>query len=89
MISDNGVSTGVNPIVAEFQALVAFFGGTTPTVYSEIVVTIPPGDNRFMVRTLSFIDTVCVDVPDGTETYVIKGGKIVSLTTHGFFVFSC
>ena len=75
--------------ITEFQALAAFFEGSTPTVYSQIVVTIAPGDNRSMVRTLSFIDTVCVDVPDGTDTYVIKGGKIVSLTTHGFFVFCC
>jgi hypothetical protein len=88
MIGDNGVGEGVAAIIAEFQALATFFGGVVPTVYSQIVVSILDSD-RYMVRTLSFIDTVCVDIPDGTETYVIRRGRIISLTTHGFFVFSC
>ena len=88
MISDNGVSEGVDAIIAEFQALATFFGGQVPTVYSEIVVSILDSD-RWMARTLSFIDTTCVDIPDGTDTYVIRKGQIQSLTTHGFFVFSC
>jgi hypothetical protein len=87
MISDSGVSEGVDALIAEFQALVAFFGGVIPTVYSEIVVSI--GGDRHMARTLSFIDTTCVDIPDGTETFIIRRGRIVALTTHGFFVFSC
>jgi hypothetical protein len=88
MISGNGVSEGVDAIIAEFQALATFFGGETPTVYSEIIASILDSE-RYMARTLSFIDTACVDIPDGTETFIIRRGRIVALTTHGFFVFSC
>jgi hypothetical protein len=42
-----------------------------------------------MARQLQFIDTACVDVPDGTDTYIIKAGLIAAITSHGFFVFSC
>jgi hypothetical protein len=88
MISDNGVSNGVDAIIAEFQALAEFFGGEVPIVYSEIFLSILDSE-RYMVRTLSNIDTTCVDVPDGTETYVIRKGQIQGLTTHGFFIFDC
>jgi hypothetical protein len=88
MISDSGVSEGVDAIIAELQALAQFFGGVVPTVYSEIILSILDSD-RYMARTLSFIDTTCVDIPDGTETYVIRKGQIQALTTHGFFVFLC
>ena len=89
LISDNGVSVGVDAIVAEFQALSVFFGGSFVQVYQEIVVTIPRGDNRFMARVLYTVDTACADVPDGIDTYIIGRGQIVSLTTHGFIQFSC
>ncbi len=88
MISESGVSEGVEAIIAEFQVLATFFGGTLPAVYSEITVSILDSD-RHMARVPYFIDTACVDIQDGAETYVIRKGQIVALTTHGFAVFSC
>jgi hypothetical protein len=88
MISDNDVTNGADEIILELQALRTFFQGATPTVYSEIVVNVL-GGNRSMVRQLHFIDTPCVDMPDGTDTYIIKAGQIAAITSHGFFVFSC
>ncbi len=75
-------------IITEFQALAQFFGGGLPAVYSEIIRPILNGD-RHMARVLYFIDTACVDVDDGADTYVIRRGKIVALTTHGFASFDC
>lgn len=37
MISDNGVSQGVEAIIAEFQSLDTFFGGFFNQVYQEIM----------------------------------------------------
>jgi ketosteroid isomerase-like protein len=88
MISDNGITNGPAEIVTEFQAFFTFFGGFFDQVYSEIVVNVL-GGNRYMARVLYTVDTVCSDVPDGAYTYVIKGGRIAALTTHGFIQFSC
>jgi hypothetical protein len=88
MISDSGVSEGVDAIIAEFQQLATFFGGYLPAVYSEIVLSILDSD-RYMARVLYFFDTPCVDVGDGADTYIIRKGQIVALTTHGFASFSC
>jgi hypothetical protein len=88
MISDNGVSEGVDAIIAEFQALAAFFGGNFDQVYQEIVVSILDSD-RHMARVLYTVDTACSDVPDGIDTFVIRKGQILALTTHGFIVFTC
>jgi hypothetical protein len=88
MISDSGVTNGEDEIIEEFQALSRFFGGTEPGIASEIVVSVL-GGNRYMARQLYFIDTACVDIPDGANTYIIKGGQIAAITTHGFAVFSC
>jgi len=88
MISDNGVSEGVEAIIAEFQALAAFFGGSFDQVYQEIVVSILDSE-RYMARVLYTVDTECSDVPDGIDTYVIRRGRILALTTHGFIVFTC
>jgi hypothetical protein len=88
MISDSGVSDGVDAIIAEFQVLATFFGGHLPAVVSEIFLSILDSD-RSMARVLYFFDTPCVDIPDGADTYVIRKGQIVALTTHGFAVFEC
>jgi hypothetical protein len=37
MISDNGVFNGPDEVITELRTLSAFFGGETPTVYSEII----------------------------------------------------
>ena len=88
MISDNGVSEGVDSITVEFQALAAFFGGFFDQVYQEIILMNVSGD-RHMARVLYTVDTTCSDVPDGIDTYIIRKGQIVALTTHGFILFSC
>jgi hypothetical protein len=88
LISDNGVSEGADAIVTEYQALFAFFGGNFDQVYQEIVVSIL-NTEKSMARVLYTVDTTCSDVPDGIDTYVIRRGRIVALTTHGFIVFTC
>jgi hypothetical protein len=88
LISDNGVSQGADAIVAEYQALVAFFGGNFDQVYQEIVVSILDSE-KYMARVLYTVDTACSDVPDGIDIYLIRRGRIVALTTHGFIVFTC
>jgi hypothetical protein len=88
MISDNGVTNGTDEIITELQALHRFFGGNFDQVYQEIVVNVL-GGNRHMARVLYTVDTTCADVPDGIDTYVIKGGQIAAMTLHGFIQFSC
>jgi hypothetical protein len=57
-------------------------------VNQEIVVSIL--DNRtHMVRTLFSITTPCVDINDGTDTYIIRDGRIQAQTAHGFPTFKC
>lgn len=42
-----------------------------------------------MTRLLFTIDTPCVTVPDGIDTYIIRSGQIHAQTSHGFPVFHC
>jgi hypothetical protein len=88
LISDNGVSNGAEAIVTEFQAIDGFFGGSFVQISQQIPTSIL-GGNRSMVRILYTVDTGCGDIPDGVDTFVIKGGVIAALTTHGFILFSC
>lgn len=88
VISDGGVTTGIDDIVASLAGLGALFGGQVPQLNQEIIVKIL--DKRtHMARTLFSIETACVDIPDGTDTYIIRDGKIQSQTAHGFPVFKC
>jgi hypothetical protein len=88
VISDGGVTTGVDDIVATLQGFGALFGGQVPQVNEEIIVSIL--DNRtHMARTLFSISTPCIDIPDGTDTYIIRNGRIQAQTAHGFPVFKC
>lgn len=89
MISDNGVTNGEDEIVGELQVLARFFGGTMPQQHNHLIVVPILGGNRSMARVLYTVDTTCADVPDGIDTYVIKGGQIAALTTHAFIQFSC
>jgi hypothetical protein len=74
--------------VTEFQAIDGFFGGSFVQISQQIPTSIL-GGNRSMVRILYTVDTGCGDIPDGVDTFVIKGGVIAALTTHGFILFSC
>lgn len=88
VISDGGVTNGIDDIVANLAGFGSFFGGQVPTVNQEIVVSIL--DNRtHMVRTLFSITTPCIDINDGTDTYIIRDGRIQAQTAHGFPTFKC
>ncbi len=88
VISDQGVISGRDNIVAALQQLSGFLGGTIPMVNQEVIVTIL-GDRAEMVRVLFSVTTQCVDIPDGADTYVVKSGRIQAQTAHGFPVFKC
>lgn len=88
VISDGGVTSGIDDIIASLAGFGAFFGGQVPTVNEEIIVTIL--DNRtHMARTLFSITTPCIDINDGTDTYIIRNGQIQAQTAHGFPTFKC
>jgi hypothetical protein len=88
VISDGGVTTGRAAIVQQLTVLGQIFGGQVPMVNEEVVVSILNG-NTYMARILFSIDTPCVDIPDGTDTYIIRNGRIQAQTAHGFPVFQC
>jgi hypothetical protein len=88
VITDGGVITGRATIVQQLTGLGQFFGGAVPMVNEEVVVSILNG-NTYMARILFSIDTPCVDIPDGTDMYIIKRGRIQAQTAHGFPVFQC
>lgn len=88
VIADQGVDQGREAIRASLQAFVGFFGGVVPIVHREIVVAVL-NDHTHMVQVLFSVETPCVDVPDGADTYVIKRGQIHGQTSHGFPVFKC
>lgn len=88
VISDQGVDRGREAIALSLQGLVAFFGGAVPLVHSEIVVSVL-NPNTHMVKLLFSVETPCIDVPDGVDTYVIRHGQIHAQTAHGFPVFKC
>lgn len=88
VISDQGVFHGVDEIVLQLQGLVAFFGGQVPQVNEEVIVSIL--DNRTeMARILFSITVPCISINDGTDTYIIRDGKIVAQTAHGAPTFTC
>lgn len=102
VISDGGIDEGQDQIRSSLEFLLNLFGGTLPVVVQQIVVEVPENERRFppaavlhdsnpihMVRLLFTIDTPCVIVPDGIDTYVIRAGQIHAQTSHAFPVFQC
>lgn len=88
VISDQGVSSGLENILLELQGLSAFFGGQIPMVNQEVIVSVI--DNRTeMVRVLFSISVPCIDINDGVDTYIVRDGKIVAQTAHGLPTFTC
>lgn len=80
------------------------FGGPLPQVVQQITVEVPseqqpqfppakvlhqPPPPPPMTRLLFTIDTPCVTVPDGIDTYIIRSGQIHAQTSHAFPVFHC
>lgn len=80
VISDNGVDEGREVIKASLQGLSAFFGGTLPTITSQVAV-------RNTIRVTFEIDIGWLSIPDGVDTYIIERGQIQSQTAHGLPVF--
>lgn len=88
VISDGGVIEGRDNTVVALQQLGGLFGGTIPMVNEEVIVSILQ-DRAEMARVLFSISTTCVDINDGADTYIIKNGRIVAQTAHGFPTFKC
>jgi hypothetical protein len=88
VISDGGVTQGVDGIVAALAGFGSLFGGQVPTVTEQVVVSILD-PRTTMVRILFSISTPCVDIPDGTDTYIVRSGRIQAQTAHGVPVFKC
>ncbi len=88
VIHDGGIDYGVEEIEATLRLLATMFGGTVPRIYQEVRVSIL-GPHTEMARILFTVETPCVIVPDGTDTYIIRRGKIEAQTAHGFPVFVC
>jgi hypothetical protein len=88
VISDQGVDGGRDAIFVSLSGLVAAFGGIMPTVTEQVVV---PAfrEGIDMVRIRFTLSTPCIDIPDGTDTYLIKNGQIHAQTAHGLPVFKC
>lgn len=88
LIGDGGIDVGPDQIRSTYDFFLQSYGGTQPVVVQEIVVQILDAETS-MVRLLYTIDTPCVAVPDGIDTYVIRNGQIHGQTSHGFPVFLC
>ncbi len=88
VITDGGVIEGRANTVIALQQLSGFFGGTIPMVNEEVIVSIM-NDRAEMARVLFSINSPCVDINDGADTYVIKNGRIQAQTAHGFPTFKC
>jgi ketosteroid isomerase-like protein len=88
VLNDGGITEGADDIVHDLQFISALIGGAIPVVVSQQVVSILNSDT-FLARVLYSISTPCLDVPDGADSYIIKNGKIVAQTAHGFPVFKC
>lgn len=102
VLSDGGIDVGHDAIRSSVAFFLQVFGGTLPHVVQQITVEVedtrssfPPAPvlqdeaQTYMTRLLYTIDTPCVTVPDGIDTYIIRSGQIHAQTSHGFPVFHC
>lgn len=87
VISDQGVDSGREAIRLALRRLVAAFGGAVPTVKSEVILPVAGGGH--LVRVLFSMETPCVELPDGVDTYLIRGGRILAQTAHASPTFKC
>lgn len=88
VIADGGIDEGHDEIRASQAFFLQVYGGTQPVVIQQIVVQALDTETS-LVRLLFTIDTPCVIVPDGVDTYVIRRGQIHAQTSHAFPVFTC
>jgi hypothetical protein len=87
VISDQGVDSGRDAIRRALQGRVTAFRGAVPTVRSQVIQPLP--SHGHMVRVLFSIETPCVDLPDGVDTYLIQKGRILAQTAHASPTFKC
>lgn len=88
VIADGNVTHGRDNIVADLEMIAGLFGGVFPIVNQQTVVSILR-DRAEMAQVLFSIETQCVAIEDGADTYIIKDGKIQAQTSHGFPTFTC
>lgn len=88
VIQDGAVTTGRANIVNDLEFIAGLFGGVWPAVNDEVIVSIL-NDRAEMGRVLWSIQTQCVQINDGADTYIIKNGRIQAQTAHGFPTFTC
>ena len=72
------VVTGLANIRAGLEQIGGFLGGTIPTI-----TTFTPTDRLVMI-TFHALGTPC-QIPDGSDTYVVEKGHIVTQTVHDTF----
>ena len=72
------VVTGLTNIRAGLEQIGSLLGGTVPTVLS-----FTPTD-RLVLITIQALGTPC-QIPDGSDTYVVEKGHIVTQTVHDTF----
>ncbi|HVS66128.1 MAG TPA: hypothetical protein VMT85_21800 [Thermoanaerobaculia bacterium] len=88
VISDGGIDIGREAIKSSLAFFLRIFDGVQPMVVQEISIS-ALNSQTHVVRLLFTIDTPCVIVPDGIDTYVIRNGQIHAQTSHAFPVFQC
>jgi hypothetical protein len=72
------VVTGLDNIRAGLEQVGSLLGGTIPTI-----LTFTPTDRLVMI-TFVALGTPC-QIPDGSDTYVVEKGHIVTQTVHDTF----
>lgn len=82
LIDDQGVLIGPQEIVQSLMSLNEFAGGVQPVVVDESAF------REGLVRVLFTLDAGWWHIQDGTQTFVVRRGRIVQQTTHGLIVFT-
>jgi hypothetical protein len=81
LVTAGGVASGAAAIRASLEGLLGLLGGNVPTVST---VTI---EGKIIFITW-FVTSPVVSIPDGSDTFVIKHGKIQYQTAHAPMVFN-
>jgi hypothetical protein len=87
VISDQGIDSGREAIRTALKGLATAFQGAVPVVKSQVIQPLSGGGH--MVRVLFSMQTPCVDLPDGVDTYLIRRGRILAQTAHASPSFKC
>lgn len=88
VISDGGIDFGHEQIKSSLAFFLTIFSGVQPVVVQEISIS-ALNPKTHLVRLLFTVDTQCLFVPDGVDTYLIRNGQIHAQTSHALPVFDC